>query len=528
MSIAAPRGTVAASALGLTRRFGAATALEGVDIELRRGEIHALIGENGAGKSTLTKVLAGLDTPTSGEVRIDGDVVDHFDRHAAIARGVGLVQQHFTLVPTYTAEENIALSRPLRPLRPSRRALVARLTDLTERYGLPVRPRIPVSRLSVGERQRLEILRALDADAEILLLDEPTAVLVDAESDRLLALCRDLADEGRAIMIVTHRLGEVLQAADRVTVLRGGRVVLSTDDVAGRTRADLARAMVGEGSDAAHVTRRSRSTATGAELLTVRGLSVGRLTACSFEVRAGEIVGIAGVDGNGQAELESVLAGLLGSDSGSVDWHGREVRSGHPRHLRSAGVGYIPSDRHQRALAMPLSLADNLELGRGPVWRAPRRSRHRAAATRLGEWDVRGGAPATPAAYLSGGNAQKVVLAREMGGDPDLVLAAYPTRGLDPGAAAAIADRLVGAVSERSAAAVWFGAELDELLAVADRIVVLVSGRPSVEFSAPFDRHRIGEAMAGVLAVEAEGNSAASSLATPAPAPEREASPDVS
>ena len=495
------KGAVAASLSGVTRRFGAVTALDGVDFELRRGEIHALIGENGAGKSTVARILAGLDAPNEGSVTIGGAPFEHADRHEAIRRGVGLVQQHFSLISTFTAEENIALSRPTTSMRPSRRALVKRLEVLSDRYGLAVRPRIPVNQLSVGERQRIEILRALDADADILLLDEPTAVLVDAESDRLLALCRELADEGRAVLIVTHRLSEVLAAADRVTVLRGGRLVLTSGQPDEFTRADLIRAMVGSATDNAVV--KTPRDLTGAEpALTVDRVELGQLSSCSFAVRRGEIVGIAGVDGNGQLELEALLAGLAKPAGGTIDWHGRRVRPGHPRDLPTSRVAHIASDRHHYALAMDLPLADNLELGRGPVWRRRRPDRRKWAGELLSEWDVRGGQPHVKAGRLSGGNAQKVVLARELWNEPEVVIAAYPTRGLDPNAARSIADRLLEAVDQREAAVVWFGAELDELLAVSDRIVVLVSGHRSVEFTAPFDRDRIGTAMAGLSSSE--------------------------
>jgi simple sugar transport system ATP-binding protein len=494
----APHQEVLVAATGLNRRFGAVAALDDVDLELRSGEIHALIGENGAGKSTLVRILAGLDRPDDGSVSIHGTPVTRFARREAIAAGIGLVQQHFTLIPTYTAEENIALSRPTQWTRPSRRALRARLSALSERFGLAVRPGIPVNRLSVGERQRVELLRALDADAQVLVLDEPTAVLIDEEADRLLTLCRELADAGRAVLIVTHRLSEVLKAADRVTVLRGGRVVLTTDDVAGASRAELAAAMVGAEATGTYDRRHGRSVHGGDTVLTVTNAARGRLTDCSFVLRRGEIVGIAGVDGNGQAELESLLVGLDSPDRGVVDWHGRRLRARHPRDRHAAGVAYIPSDRHHRALAMPLSIADNVELGRGRVWRPSATSRAAAAAPLLAAWDVRGATAAGPASSLSGGNAQKVVLAREMAREPDVVIAAYPTRGLDPEAARNIAGRLVSAVTDRDAAAVWFGAELDELLAVADRLVVLVSGRPSREISAPFDRATVGRALAGI------------------------------
>lgn len=490
----------AAVTLGsVTKRFGDNKALDEVDFQLRRGEIHALIGENGAGKSTLARIIAGLEQPTEGRFELGGHGAKDLGRREAMDRGVGFVQQHFTLVPTYTAEENIALSRPTQWVTPGRRQLAKRLGELSQRYQLDVRPGIPVSRLSVGERQRVEILRALDADAEVLLLDEPTAVLVDAEADRLLALCRELADEGKAIMIVTHRLGEVLQAADRATVLRHGKVVLSAENLSGYTRGELAAAMVGtEMVEQDRAEARPSPDLSQDPVLSVENLSLGRLTDCSLTLHPGEVIGIAGVDGNGQAELESVLAGHTVPEKGSVNWHARKVRHRRPRDRAAAGVAYIASDRHEHALAMPLELADNLELGRSRIWRASRSSRRRAAEARLAHWDVRGGTASTPAGALSGGNAQKVVLSRELNDDPDIILACYPTRGLDPGAARSISDRVLDAVENRRAAALWFGAELDELLAVADRIVVLVTGHSSVELQAPFDRDQIALAMAGV------------------------------
>ncbi|TDT33575.1 ABC transporter ATP-binding protein [Naumannella halotolerans] len=498
MTPAAP--AVIASGKNLTKRYGSVTALDSVDIELHAGEIHALIGENGAGKSTLTKILAGLEWPTTGMLSLGGKPANQISRQTAIELGIGLVQQHFTLIPTYTAEENLALSRPTGALRESRSALVGRLTKLTERYQLPVRPRIAAHQLSVGERQRLEILRALDSEAQVLLLDEPTAVLVDAESVRLMKLCRELAEEGRAIMIVTHRLSEVMSTADRLTVLRQGRVVLQSDTPGRYTKSQLAKAMIGDAADsqidrAHHRPRVDEKPA----VLSVESVTHGRLTDCSFDLHPGEIVGIAGVDGNGQAELETLLCRLATPDEGQVTWHERRFRAGHPRDRPLAGIAYIPSDRHQRALASPLSLADNLELGRGRPWRAAKRQRLAQWAEPLETWDVRGGTPRTPAGRLSGGNAQKVVLAREMAADPDVVVAAYPTRGLDPGAATLIAQRILSAVADRHACAVWFGSELDELLAVADRIIVLVTGQRSVEFHPPFDRDLLGEAMAGMV-----------------------------
>jgi len=494
-------------------------ALNGVDLSIRRGEIHAVLGANGAGKTTLMRILAGLDRPDDGTVSVGGAVVDSFDPGDARRAGIALVQQHFTLVPTLSASANLFLARPGRRLRPSGRRMSERLDGLVERFGLAVRDGVPVSELSVGEQQRLELLRALDADADVLVLDEPTAVLTDAEADQLLDVCRRLAEEGRAIAMITHRLGEVLGGCDRVSVLRAGRPVIIDAEVDGLTRQDLATAMVGTTSTgtfsvrdrpapadaigvfgAHHLDHRPTAGAP-AEVdvrLEVVELSVGRLHDVSIEVRAGEILGIAGVDGNGQSELEAALSGRVRSDSGSVRVDGRLSTPLDPRARRRAGVAYVPSDRYRHALVRPMEISDNLELGRVPRVRRHRSQRHALAREQLSEWDVRSAGPGARASSLSGGNAQKVVLARELHGEPRVVLACYPTRGLDPNAAAAVADRLLARAVD-GAAVLWIGAELDELFAVADRLVVLAAGRISGEFVPPFDRDAVGLAMTDSL-----------------------------
>lgn len=496
---------VAVRMAGIRRRFGSTVALDGVDLTVRRGEIHAVLGANGAGKTTLMRILAGLDRPDAGTVEVDGGRIEAFDPAHARSLGIALVQQHFTLVPTLTASANLVLARPEGRLRPSPRRARRRLTALVERFGLDVPDGVPASRLSVGEQQRLEVLRALDADAQVLVLDEPTAVLTDAEADTLLAVCRSLAEEGRAVVVITHRLREVVAGCDRVTVLRDGRVVVDGDDVAAHDRSALATAMIGTASTGGFSERRPGDAGApraadhgdvgdGHRGLSVRRLHLGALHDVCLEVHPGEVVAVAGIDGNGQAELEAAVAGLRSPDSGAVVVGGEPVAVGDPRARRRAGIAYVPSDRYRHGLVRPMSLADNLEIGRSGRIRERRARRHAFAARRLADWSVRAAGPDATAASLSGGNAQKLVLARELDGDPSVVVACYPTRGLDPGAAAAVAARLVETAAGGSAV-LWIGAELDELFAVAERIVVLADGRVTGEFTFPFDREAIGLAM---------------------------------
>ena len=489
----------AVSMRGISRRFGSTVALDEVDLDVRVGEIHALLGENGAGKTTLMRVLAGLDRPDNGEVSLFGQTVDTFDPRALRASGVAIVQQHFTLVPTLTAAENLVLARPEGRLLPNARVGRARVEQLATNYGLAVRSDVRAADLSVGEQQRLELLRALDADAKLLILDEPTAVLTDQEGHALLSVCRRLADEGRAVVIITHRLAEVFAGCDRVTVLRNGRVVLAGAKVSDHTRSGLASVMVGSEAAGAHAPKtEARALPTDTvPRLRATGLSFGKLRNASLDVAPGEVVGVAGVDGNGQADLEALLSGRTQSTVESaiaIDGEPVDLRS--PRGRIRAGVAYIPSDRYRFALARGLSLADCLELGRGSWWRPLGRHRRRNAGPALATWDVRSAGAHARSGSLSGGNAQKLVLAREMATEPRVVLACYPTRGLDPEAAANVMARVLD-TTNRGAGVVWIGAELDELLSVADRIVVASDGELIGPFFPPYDRAAIALAMAG-------------------------------
>jgi general nucleoside transport system ATP-binding protein len=492
----APASAGAVHMSGIGRRFGRVQALDDVDFTLARGEIHALLGENGAGKSTLMRILAGLDTPDDGTVEILGETIAHFDPRDVRRRGVAMVQQHFTLVPTMTAGENLWLSRPGGALVPARSDAGRRVQELAERFGLSVPTDVPVAQMSVGEQQRLEIIRALDADVQVLLLDEPTAVLTDREAEDLLAVCRRLRDEGRSIVFITHRLGEVFGGADRVTVLRGGRSVLSGVPVEGQSRAGLASLMVGADALGALEHRRTDHRR-DAVRLRLTGVDAGRLRGIDLAVRAGEIVGVAGVDGNGQAELEQVISAQLSTDAGVLEVDGAALEVDSPRRRIARRIGYIPSDRYRWGMVRPMSIADNLELGRSSFWRRRRTRRVAHAGERIDTWDVRCAGPTAEVRSLSGGNAQKLLLSRELDGETSVILACYPTRGLDPEAARVVVERIVER-AEHGSAVVWIGAELDELFAVADRIVVLAGGRITGEFPPPFDRAAIGLAMTGV------------------------------
>ena len=419
---------------GASKHFGAVAALEDVDLLFRAGEIHALLGENGAGKTTLVRILAGLEHPDAGTVELWDEPAGDLDARSARRRGVALVQQHFTLVPTLTASQNLVLARPTGALVPPARVAGQRLGALVERFGLDVRDGVPVAQLAVGEQQRLEILRALDADATVLLLDEPTAVLTGAEATGLLQVCRRLADEGRAVVIITHRLAEVVEGCDRVTVLRDGAVVLADAAVADHTVATLADAMVGTGARCGPPPRARRSSPPtprpASSCAPCRpGCSGTSASPCAVARCSASPASTA----TARPSWRPCSSGVDAPDAGTVVVDGDAVPHGVPRERIRRRIAYIPSDRYRTALVRPLSLADNIELGRGGRWRPRRRRRERSIAARLSTWKVRSAGPGAPVRSLSGGNAQKLVLARELDSPPDVVISCHPTRGLDPG-----------------------------------------------------------------------------------------------
>jgi len=495
---------------GISKRFGSLLANDSVDLEVRRGEVVALLGENGAGKTTLMNILFGHYTADSGDVRVagpDGVLRDlpPGSPAAALAAGIGMVHQHFTLAENLSAFDNIVLgTEPSLRLRPRRRQARARLASLMEASGLVLDLDRRVDALGVGERQRVEILKALYRDARVLVLDEPTAVLTPQESDRLFATVRRLAGQGLAVILISHKLAEVLAVSHRIVVLRQGRNVggMPTDEADRRAIASL---MVGR-----EVAPPRRSPhVVGAPVFALDRVDAegegrgGSLRGVSLAVRSGEIVGVAGVSGNGQAALAALAAGLGGPASGTLTLFGRKVRRTRPHDFVRSGVARIPEDRHREGIIGAMTVAENLVIERlddaafrrfGLMRRRAVRA-HAEAAIRA--YDMRCPGPDAPARLLSGGNIQKLVLARVLGRRPRFVLANQPTRGLDIGSQADVHRRLDEAAAD-GVGVLLISEDLDELLAVADRIVVMHAGRLIDAGSVgSIDRAGLGLMMAG-------------------------------
>jgi simple sugar transport system ATP-binding protein len=472
---------------GVTKRFPGVVANDHVDFDLRQGEVHALLGENGAGKSTLMNILFGLSKPDEGEIRMGGRPVSFASAKDAIEHGIGMVHQHFMLIPVMTVAENIVLAAEPRDRTGllDERAAERRVREISRQFGLAVNPGAKVEAISVGQQQRVEILKALYRGARVLILDEPTAVLTPQEAGELFAIIRSLREQGTSIVFITHKLREVLEIADRITVLRRGRKI-DTVPREGATEDELARLMVGRDV----LLRVDKPPATPGEVaLEVRDLHVRddrgleQVRGVSLTVRRGEIVALAGVDGNGQTELVEAITGLRPLESGTVAVGGFPVTGElNARKMLDAGVGHIPEDRQRRGLVLEFTLAENIALhdyNRPPDarlgWLYPKRLVERAARL-IRDFDVRGGGPLTRASALSGGNQQKVVVAREVARDPTVLIAAQPTRGLDVGAIEYVHRRLV-AERDAGAAILLVSLELDEVLSLADRILVVYEGR---------------------------------------------------
>ncbi|MHB1172857.1 MAG: ABC transporter ATP-binding protein [Lacisediminihabitans sp.] len=469
---------------GITKRFGALVANDDIDLTVNPGEIHALLGENGAGKSTLMNVLYGLYRADEGEILLD-DVPQHFAGPGdAMKAGIGMVHQHFMLIPVFTVAENVMLGHEETRFggRLDLAAARAQVREISARFGFHVDPDALIEELPVGVQQRVEIIKALSRDARVLVFDEPTAVLTPQETDELMVIMRQLKESGTSIVFITHKLREVREVADRITVIRLGKVVGEASPTA--TNTELASLMVGR---AVELTVHKGPAHPGEAALIVKDLSVidhdGQLVVnnVSFEVKAGEILAIAGVQGNGQTELTEAILGLQPKVTGEIGLYGEPLRDRSVRHVLDAGVGFIPEDRQEDGLVAEFTIAENLMLDRAGQEPFVRRGSLRLsyladfAAQKIAEFDIRAQGVSEHVGRLSGGNQQKVVLARELSRDLRLFVAAQPTRGLDVGSIEFVHTRIV-ATRDAGVPVIVVSTELDEVVALADRIAVMYRG----------------------------------------------------
>jgi len=469
---------------GVTKTFPGVVANEDVSFTLREGEVLCLLGENGAGKSTIVNVIFGLYQPDVGEVWLRGEHIDFKSSRDAIAAGIGMVHQHFQLIPVFTVVENVILGdEPTKGLALDLDAARARIRELGRQYGLGIDPDAVVGDLSVGEQQRVELIKALYREADVLILDEPTAVLTPGEVDEFFEVVKTLVEQGKSIIFITHKLREVLAVADQIVVLRGGKVVGEADP-SEATQQSLATLMVGR--DVAFTIDKApahpRDVVLDVSRLWVdddRGVAT--VADLDLQVRAGEVFGIAGVEGNGQRELVEALAGMRPKRRGRVVINGRNVTDATPREIIELGVGHVPEDRSKHGLVGPFSIADNLVLNRfrrRPFARRGLRDDDaiaRQGAELVRAFDVRTSGPQAAVSTLSGGNQQKVIIARELTGEPRLLIVAQPTRGLDVGSIEFIHRRIIE-MRDQGVAVLLVSAELDEVLNLADRVGVIYRG----------------------------------------------------
>ncbi len=490
----------------ITKVFGEFVANDKINLELRKGEIHALLGENGAGKSTLMNMLAGLLEPTSGEIVVNGQVVKLDSPSKAASLGIGMVHQHFMLVEAFTVAENIILGSELTKKGVLDIARATReINELSERYGLAVDPSAKVADISVGAQQRVEILKTLYRGADILIFDEPTAVLTPSEIDELMAIMKNLVKEGKSIILITHKLDEIRAVSDRVTVIRRGKSI-ETVEIAGATNADLAEMMVGRSVSF----KTEKQPAQPKEVvLSIQDLVVNEnrgvpaVKNLSLDVRAGEIVGIAGIDGNGQSELIQAITGLRKIESGSVELKGQSIVGLHPRQITEMSVGHVPEDRHRDGLVLEMMISENIALQ--TYYKEPLSKKGILNYTNIigyakqlmQEFDVRAASEIVPASALSGGNQQKAIIAREVDRNPDLLIVSQPTRGLDVGAIEYIHKRLIQE-RDNGKAVLVVSFELDEILNVSDRIAVIHDGKiQGIVTPETTDKQELGVLMAG-------------------------------
>jgi ABC-type uncharacterized transport system ATPase subunit/ABC-type uncharacterized transport system permease subunit len=491
----------------ITKAFGPKVANDDISLSVLPGRIHALVGENGAGKTTLMTMIAGTAAPDSGSIVFDGAAVEITNPQKASALGIGMVHQHFKLVPSLTVGANVFLGRELRTARGTidTASMEQQVTELSQRFGLVIDPRAKVSSLSVGLRQRVEVLKALSHDTRLLILDEPTAVLTPGEIDELFLVMRSLAEKGCAVVFISHKLGEVLEIADTITVIRDGRTIDTLPNT-GLSQADIAQMMVGREVllRITHTRAHPGDPVLGIDGLTVvddRGVTV--LDHLSLSVRSGEIVGIAGVEGNGQSELAAAVAGMQRVDSGTVTLAGRDITTASVAERRAAGLAYIPEDREAVGSGPSLSVAENLI----PTHLTPPVARHGWVSSRgaqafarelIARFDVRGATTATPIGTLSGGNVQKVIIAREFASDPELLMVSQPTRGVDVGAMEFVHNAIV-ARRDQGAGVLLLSADLNEVMSLSDRLLVMYRGEIIAEFTQEsMSEAAVGLAMAGV------------------------------
>lgn len=493
--------------LNIRKEFGNFVANDNITLQLRKGEIHALLGENGAGKSTLMNVLFGLYQPEAGEIRVRGEKVNITSPNVANDLGIGMVHQHFMLVQNFTVTENIILgAEPRTGIKIDRASAREKVRQISEHYGLAVDPDAKIEDISVGMQQRVEILKTLYRGADILIFDEPSAVLTPQEIKELIQIMNRLIAEGKSIILITHKLKEIMEVADRCTTIRRGKYIGTVDIDETMTQSRLAEMMVGREVNF----NAEYSKATPQELvLDIKNLVVkdGRgikaVDGLNLDIRAGEIVGIAGIDGNGQTELIEAITGLRKADSGEIFLNNKSIKNLKPRKVTESGVGHIPQDRHKHGLVLDYSIGHNMVLQtyyKQPYSKAGIMNYKQVmekAKTLIEKFDVRTPSPETFARALSGGNQQKAIIAREVDRSPDLLIAAQPTRGLDVGAIEFIHEQLV-LEREKGRAVLLISFELEEILQVSDRIAVLYEGK-TVAFLDPKETNEIelGFLMAG-------------------------------